>query len=343
MAAALPLLATVDAGWRQRDCSHAAGKAARRCSGLWRERPGDRVMKQNEGRKLLHGLTFIATAFFAGAPAAETPVERGRYLVESIMACGNCHTPKDASGAPIAERNMAGGGLSFSLPPFSGTASNITPDRETGIGSWSEAEIKRAIVEGERPNHGRLQNTPLASVMATPFFKALLPRDLDAVVAYLRSLKPLRNEIPPPVYRMPVRHDKYPDTEAGFTESMMADPVRRGAYLVTIGHCMECHSPREKGVSDYSRLGAGGRVFDASLVQGLPSSWPGAKAPNITSHPTKGLGSWSNGEIKRAITQGISRDGRRLQPPMGFGYYARMTEADLNSIVAYLRTVPPAD
>lgn len=287
-------------------------------------------------------LTGAMALAFAGSAAAETPLERGRYLVESILGCGNCHTPKSPTGEPIMERNLAGG-ITVTVPPFTATASNITPDRDTGIGAWSDEEIKRAIVAGVRPGHGRLPNTTLASVMATPFFKALLPRDLDAVVAYLRSVKSVRNETPAPVYRMPLHHDAYPDAERGFAEAEMSDPVRRGAYLVTIGHCMECHSPREKGVSDYKRLGAGGRVFNAQVVQGLPADWPGSRAANITSHPTAGLGRWSDDEIKRAIARGISRDGRRLQPPMAFAWYARMTEVDLNAIVAYLRTVPPIE
>lgn len=300
----------------------------------------ERVRALEIGTALLSG---AAALFFAGSAVAETPVERGHYLVESILACGNCHTPKSPGGMPLMERNLSGGGLAFTLPPFSGAASNITPDKTTGIGAWSDDEIRRAIVEGVRPAHGRLPNTQLAVVMATSFFKAMLPRDLDAVVAYLRSLKPVQNEVAAPTYRLPVRHDKYPDAEAGFTEAMMAEPVRRGAYLVTIGHCMECHSPSDKGVPDFARLGAGGRVFNAQLVQGMPKEWTGAKAANITSHPTAGLGRWSDAEIKRAMTQGISRDGRRLQPPMAFTWYARMTEADLDAIVAYLRTVPPIE
>jgi mono/diheme cytochrome c family protein len=122
---------------------------------------------------------------------------------------------------------------------------------------------------------------------------------------------------------------------------MMADPVKRGAYLVTIGHCMECHSPFPKGQSDYSKLGKGGREFAPSMVQGFPSSWKGSVARNISSDPTAGIGAWSDAEIKRAITKGISRDGRKLEAPMGFEYYNRMTDVDLNAIVAYLRTVPP--
>jgi len=121
----------------------------------------------------------------------------------------------------------------------------------------------------------------------------------------------------------------------------MVDPVYRGRYLATIGHCLECHSPQEKGVFDYGRLGAGGRVFNVQLVQGFPSGWTGTKAANITSHPTAGIGAWTDDEIKRAIAQGISRDGRKLQPPMGFSYYAKLSPSDLDALVAYLRTLKP--
>ena len=110
----------------------------------------------------------------------------------------------------------------------------------------------------------------------------------------------------------------------------MRDPIKRGSYLVTLGHCMECHSPRERGVSNYSRtgLGKGGRRFSSADVKGFPASWSGATAANITSHPDKGLGKWSDEEIKRAITQGISRDGRKLQAPMDFAAYRGMTDDD---------------
>ena len=287
-------------------------------------------------------VTLLLSGAWAGAQAPTPAVERGRYLVESILACGNCHTAKSPTGEPIARRNLAGG-LSFSPPPFIGVASNITPDRETGIGAWSDDEIKRAIVKGVRPDHGRLASTQLAVVMATSFFKALTPSDLDAVVAYLRSIPVVRNEAPTPTYRMPQVHQPFPDAEAGFADAKMSDPVYRGRYLVTIAHCMDCHSPFDKGVFDFSRLGAGGRRFDSQLVQGFPVGWTGSRAANITSHPKAGIGSWTDADIKRAITQGISRDGRKLQPPMPFSYYAKLNAPDLDAIVAYLRTLPPLD
>ena len=70
----------------------------------------------------------------AGAQAS-APLERGRYLVTTILACGNCHTPKDAEGRAIPGRELAGGGVGFDIPPYAGVAANITPDRETGIGA----------------------------------------------------------------------------------------------------------------------------------------------------------------------------------------------------------------
>jgi mono/diheme cytochrome c family protein len=126
---------------------------------------------------------------------AETPVERGAYLVNTIMACGNCHSPRDADGRLIPDKAFSGG-INFTTPPFVATAPNITPDTETGIGSWSDAEIKRALVEGMRPGHGRLAGAPLAAIMPANFYKALLPEDRDAIVAYLRTVKAIRNQVP---------------------------------------------------------------------------------------------------------------------------------------------------
>jgi len=284
-------------------------------------------------------LLLAAASGAAAAEKAESPTERGAYLVNTIMACGSCHTPRDGDGKPIAGKALSGG-LTFNTPAFVATASNITPDKETGIGSWSDTEIKRALVEGSRPGHGRLAGVQLAAIMPANFYKALLPDDLDAVIAYLRSVPPIRSEVPDPVYKVPVRHDPYPDADAGFSKAMLADPVKRGAYLVTIGHCMECHSAWSRGVSDFKTgLGRGGRAFP--LREGSPDAGPPSIAPNITSHPTAGIGGWSDAAIIRAITQGIGRDGRTLKAPMAYGYYAALRPADLADIVAYLRTVPP--
>lgn len=302
-------------------------------------------LSRRPGARLAIALACWVTVTVQGpAHAADSPasVERGRYLVTTILACGNCHTPKAADGRPVPGRELAGGGLSFDFPFFAGTASNITPDRETGIGAWTDEDIKRAITAGQRPSHGRLAGVPLAPMMWVSFYKALLPADLDAVVAYLRAVPPVRNALALPDYKRQVPREAYPDAEKGFTEADLQDKTRRGAYLGTIGHCMECHTPAREGKTQYeTALGQGGKAYGPAMVKGYPADWTGAVARNITSSPVAGLGQWSDEEIKRAIAQGVSRDGRALQPPMGFHWYAGLTPADQDALVAWLRTVPP--
>ena len=225
---------------------------------------------------IIAAMAIAATAACPGSSRAETLLERGGYLVNGILACGNCHTPKSAGGHPVENSELAGGGLSFTTPAFNATASNITPDRETGIGTWSDEDIKQALTAGARPGHARQPGMLLAAVMPAGFYKALLPRDLDAIVAYLRSVKPVRNPVRAPEYKAAVHRDTYPDAEAGFAAGSLRDPVRRGAYLVTIGHCMECHSAWARGMSDYATgLGKGGRTFGPGLVQGFAADWQG--------------------------------------------------------------------
>jgi mono/diheme cytochrome c family protein len=291
-------------------------------------------------RVLLAATMLLGTT--ASAIAQGTAVDRGRYLVTTIMACGNCHTPKDAQGRPIAGKELSGGGVGFDIPPFAGVAANITPDRETGIGDWSDVEIKRALTHGERPSHGPLAGKPLAAPMAANFFKAILPGDLDAIVAYLRSVPAVRNAVDTPVYRAPVMRDAFATADRGFTEADLQDKARRGAYLATIGHCLECHTPQgERGVLLFdTALGAGGRPFLPSFVKGLPVDWKGSVSRNITSDRERGLGAWSDAEIKRAIVQGVGRDGRRMEMPMPYAWYAGIRDDDLDAIVAYLRTLP---
>ena len=141
------------------------------------------------------GIAGCVVLLATSGATAESSIERGGYLVNTIMACGNCHSPRDAEGRTIAERAFSGGGLTFTTPAFIATAPNITPDVETGIGSWSDAEMKRALVQGMRPDHGHLASAPLAAIMPVNFYKALLPDDLDAIVAYLHAIKPIRNEV----------------------------------------------------------------------------------------------------------------------------------------------------
>jgi mono/diheme cytochrome c family protein len=269
----------------------------------------------------------VALAAFATLANAQSElVKRGDYLVNGILTCGNCHTPKGPTG-DIMDKAFSGG-LSWDEPPFKVTAPNITQDKETGIGNWTDAQIKTVMRTGMMPNGAHV-----AMVMPTGFYHIMTERDLDAVVAYLHTIKPIKNTVPAPVYKMPQAEHVLPGGEKPYTEAMMSDKMKKGFYLATIAHCMECHTPMEKGVRRWdTRLGAGG--FD------FPGPWGVSTSRNITASKTKGLGAWSDAEIKRAITQGVSRDGSHLKPPMGYHYYATLTPDDLDAVVAYIRTVP---
>jgi mono/diheme cytochrome c family protein len=274
--------------------------------------------------------TLAVALMMPTAASAETAFERGDYLVNSILACGNCHTPMGPNG-PETAKTLAGG-TPFEAPPFSVFSSNITPDEETGVGKWSDAELKTAIVQGERPD-----GVPLAPIMPYAFYHVMTPADLDALVAYLRFVAPVKNAVPTPVYRQIIRAAPPPGFETPPTATELATPEGRGKYLVGIGHCMECHTTRgPHGEPDFAgRLGAGGME--------IPGPWGVSVAANITSSKAKGLGDWTDAEIARAITEGVSRDGRQLKPPMAYGYYARLKPGDLDAIIAYLRTVPAVD
>ncbi len=264
-------------------------------------------------------------ALLAGAARGDTGVERGRYLVETIAGCGNCHTPLGPNG-PLPGRHLAGG-LVMDEGVFRAVTPNITPDPATGIGGWSDAQLVRAIREGIRPD-GTLIGPP----MPFAFYRGLADDDLAAMVAYLRTVPAVVSDTPPstysfplpPAYGPPVTSVKAPDR---------ADKVAYGAYLAgPVGHCMECHTPLlPNGQRDMARLGWGQAEFRGP--------WGVSVSADLTPNH---LGQWSDAEIVRAITHGISRDGRQLFPPMGFAYYAGVSQNDLGAIVAYLRTLPPS-
>ena len=278
-------------------------------------------------RPALLALAFGAALIgHAHAQSRADLIKRGGYLVNGIMTCGNCHSPKGPAG-DIPGKEFSGG-LSWDEPPFKVTAPNITQDKETGIGSWTDAQIKTLLRTGIMPNGAHI-----AMVMPTGFYHIMTEHDLDAVVAYLHTIKPIKNKVPDPIYKMPQAEHVLPGGEKPYTEAMMKDKVKKGFYLSTIAHCMECHTPMEKGVRQWdTRLGAGGFEF--------PGPWGVSVSRNITSSKTKGIGAWTDAEIKRAITTGTDRDGKPLKPPMGYHYYASVSADDLDAVIAWLRTVP---
>src|ERR1043165_7545091 len=130
-------------------------------------------------------MTLAAVASAARPATAQSAVERGNYLVNTIMTCGNCHSPKGPP-AIVAGKDFSGG-LRFNEPPFDVTAPNITPDKETGIGNWTDEQIKTLLLTGKNV-HG----IQVAEVMPSAYYPILTPQDLNAIVAYLRSLPPVK-------------------------------------------------------------------------------------------------------------------------------------------------------
>ncbi|MPY69979.1 MAG: c-type cytochrome [Alphaproteobacteria bacterium] len=267
----------------------------------------------------------LAGAFLAGAPAqGETLLERGTYLMQGVVACGNCHTPK---GGPMADREMAGG-FKFDEKPFTAYASNITPDRETGIGGWTDAQIVAAIREGKRPD-GSIIGPP----MPTEMYRDLSDRDAQAIVAYLRGVKPVRNAVPKSAYRITLPPAWGPPV-VSVPEPDRGDRVAYGRYLAFAGHCMECHTPLSRGRRQYdTMMGAGG--FE------IGGPWGVSISANLTPDTETGLGRWTDAQIKAAIAAGVRPDGTKLAPPMPFDFYRNVSERDLDALVAYLRSLKP--
>ena len=272
-------------------------------------------------------LALVGAVSMMGGAAAQPAVERGNYLVNTILTCGNCHTPRGPGGVFDMNRQLSGGPQTWDEPTFRAKGSNITPDKDTGIGGWSDADMKKAILQGVRPN-----GTPLAPIMPFNYYKIFTPADLDAVVAYVKSVPAVRNEVTPSVYKSAMHGEGPPGTDKPANPADLNDPVKRGFYLATIGHCMECHSPKTNDRHDFGNLGKGGQEFKGP--------WGVSVSRNITPHREKGIGAWTDAEIKTAITQGKRKDGSPLKPPMGYPLYAKMTDADLDAVVAYLRTIP---
>jgi cytochrome c553 len=238
-------------------------------------------------------------------------VARGTYLMDSIVACGNCHAQRDKEGRVLADKGLSGG-LVFDEEPFKAYAPNITPDPETGIGRWTEAQIVRAIREGIRPD-GSLIGPP----MPIEFYHRMADDDARALAAYLKAQPPVKNLVPKETIVAPPR----------------SDLVKYGEYLAgPLGHCMDCHSPWTQTGPDMRFVGAGGNPFKGP--------WGISVSANITPGAS-GLKGWTDAEIARAIREGVSRNGTRLKPPMAYDWYRNVSDDDMKALIAYLRSLKP--
>lgn len=272
----------------------------------------------------------LAVVFLAAAPAIaddKALLKRGTYLMNSIVACGNCHVQRGEKGQPLLDRGLSGG-MVFDEEPFKAYAPNITPDPETGIGKWTDGQLARAIREGIRPD-----GTVIGPPMPIGLYRGMSDYDLKAIVAYLRAQPAVKNAVPKSEYRIPLPPNYGPPITARVSAPPRSDKIKYGAYLAgPLGHCVECHTPMVKGRLDMERLGAGGNPFKGP--------WGVAVSKNLTPHET-GLKGWKDAEIERAIRQGVGRDGSPLKPPMAYGWYKNISDRDMAALIAYLRSLKP--
>jgi mono/diheme cytochrome c family protein len=259
---------------------------------------------------------------------------RGEYLVRGVLGCLDCHSEHDwkAPGGPLVP-GREGAGQIFPAEGFPGrvVAQNITPDRETGAGTWTDDQLARAIREGIG-HDGRT----LFPLMPYTNFRHLPNEDLAAVVVYLRSLPAVRNVLPKSEIAFPVNYliRSVPEPlTAAVAAPDLSTPERRGEHLVTLASCAECHTPMVHGQPDTKKAFAGGAVFKGP--------WGTVSSANITPDRT-GISYYNEKLFLEAMRTG-SVMGRSLNPIMPWDGYRHMTDEDLKAIFAYLRTVKPVE
>lgn len=268
----------------------------------------------------------VAAPSVAQTPGAADPVARGEYLARA-GDCVACHTAP--GGKPYA------GGVAFKLPFGTLYSRNITPDPETGIGSWSDDDFVRAMQQGIAKSGEHLYP-------AFPYtaYTKLSRDDILAIKAYIFSLTPVRS-VPPE------NHLAFPFNQRwGLAvwnlffnpdKRLEPDPAQspawnRGAYLVeALEHCGECHTPRHVTQSlDNSQKFAG------AIAQG----W---MAYNITAHPQSGLGGWTDDALTAYLTTGHAEGHSSASGPMAEAIVDSLrylTADDIQAIVVYLRAIP---
>jgi mono/diheme cytochrome c family protein len=273
----------------------------------------------------------LAVALLLAAPlenaVAQGDAKRGEYLAKA-GGCVGCHTAEKEGSTLYA------GGRALKTPFGTFYGPNITPDKKAGIGNWAEADFIRAMRLGDRPN-----GSNYFPAFPYPSFTKIVDSDLKDLWAYLRTL--------PPSAQPSKEHDLwfffgwrwtvtfwkwFFFTPGPFTNIPgLSDIANRGAYLVqALAHCGECHTPRNfLGGPKSGRFLAGGKGPD------------GKNVPNIT--PTE-LKSQSDKDLKDLLTTGMTPDGDVLAEAMGevvTNTISKLTPADLDALIAYLRTLPP--
>lgn len=265
-------------------------------------------------------------------------IERGQYVVDVLGACGDCHTPRLEDGAPDQSKYLSGTEDFISAGVDGVLHSRNLTNHATGLANWSDDEIEDAIRNGVRPNGDALHN-----VMPYYVFHNISDDDMDAIIAYLRTVPGVDHAVPAstgifvleePVN--PVDVDTIPLPDENYPER---DAALRGRYIAgEIGGCLECHTPHQQGAdvllpADYFK---GGEMFQIGLPVQVISK-------NLTSDASTGLGSWTVDDIVRTLKEGEDKEGAGVCPPMPvgpMGVYGQLTDRDALDIAHYIKSLP---
>jgi hypothetical protein len=285
------------------------------------------------------------------ASSDASTILRGEYLVRSVAGCGECHTPRDASGALDQRRWLAGVPNRFDLSPGADgvggiSAPNLTP---TGLSTWSDADIMHAMLDGVSQD-----GSPLFPVMPYYAYHNMSAADAQAIVAYLRALQPVAGTTPvreplPVAFNAPAP----PIPESAIPETTLpavgADyqAAEHGRYLAgEIGFCLDCHTPWRLGEThplDLTRVFGGGRPF-SSHDWGVPAPAPSVVwSYDVTPDPT-GIAGWTADDVAKVLAEGKTPGGTELCRPMPagpVGGFGGITAQDAHDIGVYLTTIPP--
>ncbi|MFD2203634.1 c-type cytochrome [Shivajiella indica] len=265
-------------------------------------------------------------------------VEHGKYLAYHVMMCVDCHSERDFSlfsGPPVPGTETTGGERFDQSMGFPGVffSPNITP---FGIGDWTDGELFRLITTGVRKD-----GTPIFPVMPYEKYGKIDADDIEAVIAYIRSLEPVEVVRPQSKADFPFNLIlRTIPTEASLTKKPdPSDQVAYGGYMVNAAACGDCHTKFENG-SYTGEPFAGGREF--ALPNGILTT------PNLTPHES-GLGNWTSDMfVQRFKMYGEHYVPEKVGPEdmqtiMPWVMYAGMKEADLQAIFAYLQSLPPVE
>jgi mono/diheme cytochrome c family protein len=265
------------------------------------------------------------------AASAATPavLARGAYVM-AAAGCAECHTDRKDRGKPLA------GGRALETPYGVFHTPNITRDEATGIGRWSEADFRRALREGVGPD-----GTHFFPAFPYPSYTGMTDADIADLYAYLFSLPPVAQADKPHEIRfpfniralMPIWNRLYLKRGPYAADASRSPAWNRGAYLVQVlGHCGECHTPRNAlGAVDWERP-----------LAGSDQGPEGSTVPNITPDPETGIGKWSETDITYLLETGLKPDGDNVGDGMGEVVEestGKLTPEDRAAIAKYLKSL----